>query len=129
MKTVLKIFALSLFAFFSLIFSWIYFFGPEQYFVFDPYIDTQWNNKFSPAKFAMIEHELDSTLVVEFLGQPISREFYEDSKTVFTYTQDGRLMDIETPWFMCSDYAWCEFGITIDSTGQVSSKGKGWRYD
>jgi len=129
MRTVLKIFVFTTFAFFSLILSWAYFFGPEQYFVFDPYIDTQWNDKFSPTKFSMIENELDSSLVLEFLGQPISRDYNGDSKTVFTYTQDGRLLDFETPWFMCSDYAWCEFGITMDSTGQVCSKGKGWRYD
>lgn len=113
----------------SLIIAWVYFFGPDQYYIFDPYVDTQWNDKFSPEKFDLIEARHDSTLVLEFLGQPLYREVTYDSLTKFTFTQDGKLMDKETPWYMSSGYAWCEFGLTIDSTGHVHSKGKGWRYD
>ncbi|MEO9532336.1 MAG: hypothetical protein ABJG68_08605 [Crocinitomicaceae bacterium] len=121
----------SLLFFISILGLWIFFFGPEQYFVFDPYIDTEWNDQFSPAKFEIIESEMDTVEIFQRIGTPLYQEkdFNDSTSINLYYSMDGKLSKTMVPWYMSQDYAWCNFSIKINAEGKVESKSNGWCYD
>lgn len=113
-----------------LLFVWMLLFGPEQYYVFDPMIDTETSAGFSTEKFDKITVGMDSSEVKSIIGEPLFKQYdLEDSSILFQYTNDGKLLDQEIPWYLSSDYAWLGVDVHFDSFGKVSKKHSRWIYD
>ena len=108
---------------------WIFVFGPEQYYVFDPYCDTVMAKDFSVKKLERIKPGMDSAEVVKILGTPlyIKHDTIDDTtrQLRFEYTNDGKLLR-ETG---SGDQAWYNATVTFDSQARVLSAGGGWIYD
>ena len=122
----------SLLLLFVLLVLWFNFFGPEQYYVFSPYVDTSMAVDYDPDMFEQVQIGMKEEEVVGLIGEPLKRSINTTEKVPFEawdYTSDGKLLHVETPWYMCNDYAWYRSGIRLDSNKKVVYIDKGWSYD
>jgi len=100
---------------------------------FDPYIDTQFAEDYSPDKFEEIKIGMSLEEVKKIIGKPLyNGEGYEDqNNTNFYYTGDGKLLNnTEDSWKNgYDDFAWYRSSIEVDNENIVISIDKGWSYD
>ena len=111
---------------------WIMIFGPEQYYYFEPYIDTVMAPKYTPEKFDRIQLGMDKSRVQEIIGDPLFCEIDTLGGEVIQncdYTNDGKILYQKMPWYMCNDYAWYRSIVRYNLDDKVIDLNKGWSYD
>lgn len=111
---------------------WFAFLGPEQYYIFNPYIDTKMASNYSPEKFDQLEIGMDKSDVIDLIGSPLYAKIDTlDNLTFerFYYTGDGKISNQKMPWYMFNDYAWYRSTVTFDSDQKLIDIDKGWSYD
>lgn len=122
----------SVFFLIVLFFFWIMLFAPEQYYVFDPYIDTRMAPGYTPEKFDSVQTGMDQAEVIELVGHPLyvnTDTFENEIQITFDYTQDGKLMNTSIPWYRAGDYAWYGSRVIFNTQKEVIDIHKGWYYD
>lgn len=115
-----------------LIFGWYSLFGPEQYYVFEPYIDTEMAPDYTPEKFNQIHAGMTKDQVISTVGAPLTMvqdTIHNEVVVTYYYTNDGKLFYKDVPWYMARDYAWYRSSIELDSNDHVTHIDKGWSYD
>lgn len=102
----------------------------EGYNIFEPYIDTEFSENYTPEKFDQISLLDSKTTVLQAIGQPL--DIHEDTQTKeiqFAYTNDGNLKRKSPIKHDIADFAWYRSIIIFDSTGKIIRIEKGWSYD
>lgn len=102
----------------------------EGYNIFNPYIDTEFGENYSPEKFDKILPNFTKEEVLKTLGQPLF--IHKDTltnETQFTYTNDGYLKRRTNRSYDIGDFAWYRSDVYFDSTGKIIKIDKGWSYD
>lgn len=131
MKTAFKIFtALLLAPTLCLVFIMGGFSLMEGYNIFEPYIDTEFSENYTPEKFGQISLLDSEETVLQAIGQPLV--IHEDTLTKeiqYVYTNDGNLKRISQIKHDIADFAWYRSTIIFDSTGKIIRIDKGWSYD
>lgn len=102
----------------------------EGYNIFDPYIDTEFAENYTPQKFDKITTNFTKEEVVKTVGQPLFINKDTLSNGIqYTYTNDGYLKRKSNENYAISDFAWYRSNIYFDSTGKILKIDKGWSYD
>jgi len=102
----------------------------EGYNIFDPYIDTEFAENYTPQKFDKITANFTKEEVVKTVGQPLFINKDTLSNEIqYTYTNDGYLKRKSNENYAISDFAWYRSNIYFDSTGKILKIDKGWSYD
>ncbi|MCG8574426.1 MAG: outer membrane protein assembly factor BamE [Flavobacteriales bacterium] len=117
---------------FIILIAWFGFFGPERYYVFDPYIDTEMAPDYTPEKFDKVQLGMNKSEIIRIIGPPLfSRIDTTEGMIIetFDYTNDGKILHQKMPWYMCNDYAWYRSTIEFNSDNQAININKGWSYD
>jgi hypothetical protein len=102
----------------------------EGYNIFDPYIDTEFAENYTPAKFDAINNNFTKEEVLKTIGKPLF--VHKDTlsnQTEFTYTNDGFLYRKSNKVYDINDFAWYRSSIQFDSKGKITRIDKGWSYD
>jgi len=102
----------------------------EGYNIFNPYIDTEFGENYSPEKFDKILPNFTKEEVLKTVGQPLF--IHKDTLTneiQFTYTNDGYLKRRTNRSYDNGDFAWYRSDVYFDSTGKIIKIDKGWSYD
>ena len=102
----------------------------EGYNIFDPYIDTEFAENYTPEKFDLINSNFTKEEVLNTIGKPLF--IFTDpitKETEFTYTNDGFLRTKSNREYNINDYAWYRSRVNFDLKGKVISIDKGWSYD
>ena len=102
----------------------------EGYNIFEPYIDTEFAENYTPQKFDKITINFTKEEVLKTVGQPLS--IYKDTlsnEIQYTYTNDGYLKRKSYKSYDISDFAWYRSDIYFDSSGKITKIDKGWSYD
>jgi outer membrane protein assembly factor BamE (lipoprotein component of BamABCDE complex) len=102
----------------------------EGYNIFEPYIDTEFGENYTPEKFDLINKDFTKEDVLKTVGQPLF--IHNDTltnETQFTYTNDGFLRRKSNRNYDIGDFAWYRSSIYFDSTGKINRIDKGWSYD
>lgn len=102
----------------------------EGYNIFEPYIDTEFGENYTPEKFDLITKEFTKEEVIKTVGQPLFT--YKDTltnETQLTYTNDGFLKRKSNRNYDISDFAWYRSSVYFNSTGKIVRIDKGWSYD
>jgi hypothetical protein len=115
----------------ALLVGWVFFFGPEQYYSPDPFCDTQMAKGYSPERFLRIKPGMTVQQVEQLVGKPLFTDTSELPKSVITYryTDDGKLLGQQVPWYKCNDYAWYSSSVVFDTAMVVQRSSSGWIYD
>jgi hypothetical protein len=102
----------------------------EGYNVFEPYIDTEFGENYTPEKFGLINKEFTEEEVLKTVGKPLF--IHRDTLTgeiELTYTNDGFLRRKSNRNYDIGDFAWYHSSIHFDSVGRITRIEKGWSYD
>ena len=102
----------------------------EGYNIFEPYIDTEFAENYTPQKFDKITTNFTKEEVLKTVGQPLFINKDNLSNGIqYTYTNDGYLKRKSNKSYAISDFAWYRSYIYFDSTGKILKIDKGWSYD
>ena len=107
-------------------------YGPESYYRFEPYSDTEMSVGYSPEKFEPIEIGMDTLTVKKILGEPLYKNYDSarlEASIKYEYTNDGKLLKQEVAWYMSNDYAWRRGGLVFNDLGIVTQKKGEWIHD
>lgn len=107
---------------------YIWLFGGEQYYRFDPYIDTQMADDYTPELFDDITVGMTKQEVENIIGLPLFIDSTAINEQIFRYTNDGKLLGKEVPWYMANDYAWYGSSIHFKNDTAINCD-SGWYYD
>ncbi len=106
--------------------TFYFFFPREQYFIFNPRIDTKFAPTFNENKFQLIDRGMSRFEVEKLLGPPLTidtlKYFYPNQSVyALNYSQDGA----------CSwgDFAWLDVFVLFDKDWKVSLYGQAYRND
>jgi len=102
----------------------------EGYNIFDPYIDTEFAENYTPKKFDLITVNFTKEEVINTVGKPLF--IFTDTvsnQTEFIYTNDGFLIQKSNREYDINDYAWYRSSIYFDLNGKIIRIDKGWSYD
>ncbi|GAA3611957.1 hypothetical protein Q4Q39_04710 [Flavivirga amylovorans] len=102
----------------------------EGYNIFDPYIDTEFAENYTPNKFDSITMGLTKEEVINTIGKPLF--IFTDTitnRTEFHYTNDGFLRRKSNREYDINDFAWYRSNVYFDSKDKVTKIDKGWSYD
>jgi len=84
----------------------------EQYFRFDPWIDTERSKNYDEKKFNTLKIGDSKEKLIELIGLPLSISQDDNTPTqAWYYTGDGKC-----EW---GDFAWFERTVIIDSTNRI----------
>ena len=100
----------------------------EGYNIFDPYIDTEFSENYTPEKFDLIQMDLSMEEVVELIGEPL-RKWTLKNEIQFLYTRDAFLSKRSNIKYLIRDFAWYRSSVYFDGKGQITKIEKGWSYD
>ncbi|SEP92118.1 hypothetical protein SAMN05421824_0694 [Hyunsoonleella jejuensis] len=100
----------------------------EGYNIFDPYIDTEFSENYTPEKFDLIQMDLSMEEVVELIGEPL-RKWTLKNEIQFLYTRDSFLSKRSNIKYLIRDFAWYRSSVYFDGKGQITKIEKGWSYD
>lgn len=89
--------------------------GCRGYFIFDPYINTEFSSSFDLKKAESIKSGMDSSEVERLLGQPLNKDFIYGPKW---YYSDRNLR--------AGVYLYYDYFITYDTLGKVKSVTAHW---
>ncbi len=102
----------------------------EGYNVFAPYIDTEFAQDYTPAKFDLVKDDFTLNQVKALLGEPLfSFEDDSDCSLTLIYTNDGYLRRKGNREYRINDFAWYRSTIYFDSAGKMKRIDKGWSFD
>jgi len=102
----------------------------EGYNLFNPYIDTEFAENYTPQKFNSINKDFSKEEVINTIGQPLF--IWKDSirnEIEFSYTNDGLLVREKGRKYPINDFAWYRSIIYFDSIGKIIRIEEGWTYD
>jgi len=102
----------------------------EGYNIFDPYIDTEFAENYTPNKFDLLNTDITKQEVLNTIGKPLF--IFTDSlsnQTQFNYTNDGFLRRNSNREYDINDYAWYRSSVYFDGKGKITRIDKGWSYD
>lgn len=102
----------------------------EGYNIFDPYIDTEFAENYTPNKFDLITVELTKEEVISTIGKPLY--IFKDTITnriKYHYTNDGFLKRKSNRKYQINDFAWYRSSVYFDLKGEITNIDKGWSYD
>ncbi|KQR94446.1 hypothetical protein ASG01_00735 [Chryseobacterium sp. Leaf180] len=102
----------------------------EGYNIFEPYIDTEFGENYTPEKFELINKEFTEEEVLKTVGKPLF--IHRDTLTgeiELTYTNDGFLRRKSNRNYDIEDFAWYRSSVHFDSIGKIIRIDKGWSYD
>lgn len=102
----------------------------EGYNIFEPYIDTEFGENYTPEKFEQITEAFTKEEVLKTVGNPLF--IHKDTltgKMEFTYTNDGFLRRKSNRNYDIGDFAWYRSSVHFDSIGKITWIDKGWSYD
>jgi hypothetical protein len=87
---------------------------------------------YSPVKFDNVQLNMTKDEIIKIIGEPlkhiqdtVNNEIIEN----YYYTNDGKILNENMPWYLVNDYAWYRSGIQLDSKNRVINIDKGWSYD
>ena len=100
----------------------------EGYNIFDPYIDTEFAENYTPKKFDLITVNFTKEEVINTVGKPLFTDTVSN-QTEFIYTNDGFLIQKSNREYDINDYAWYRSSIYFDLNGKIIRIDKGWSYD
>lgn len=102
----------------------------EGYNIFDPYIDTEFAENYTPERFDAIDLDFTKEEVNQTVGQPLSISHDTVRNIVkLNYTNDGHLRRKNNHHYMVNDYAWYRSTVEFDTAGRIVRIDKGWSYD
>lgn len=102
----------------------------EGYNIFEPYIDTEFGENYTPEKFDLINEEFTKDDVLKTLGEPLFiRKDTLKNETQFIFTSDGFLKQKNKRKYVIGDFAWYRSSVYFDSIGKIIRIDKGWSYD
>lgn len=100
----------------------------EGYNIFDPYIDTEFAENYTPKKFDSILMNLTKEEVINILGEPLYTNTWKN-EIRFMYTRDSYLSKKSKIKCLIGDFAWYRSNIYFNTKGVITRIDKGWNYD
>jgi len=131
---VLKILSIACITFLVIVtFSLGYFTLMEGKHIFDPYIDTEFAEYYSPEKFEKIKVGMTIDEAYTIIGEPLYKEqgYIDTLNTCYHYTGDGKLSRVtkDNGQNDYDDFAWYRSILKVDDTNKIIDINKGWNYD
>jgi hypothetical protein len=102
----------------------------EGYNIFNPYIDTEFAENYTPKKFEVITSDFTKEKVLKTIGKPLF--IITDTisnQTEFIYTNDGFLRRKSNREYNINDFAWYRSSISFNSKWEIINIDRGWSFD